>query len=91
MIDTKALRAIAENTPESEWANRFGDTQAIALLDEVDRLRADLSGSLCVECGPDVNVDEDGCCTMCGGTALGTWLFRKHAELAAVGRTRGTP
>ena len=46
MIDTKALRAIAENTPESEWANRFGDTQAIALLDELDRLRAALGEAL---------------------------------------------
>ena len=71
---------------------RCNSAKAVAdLTAEVERLRADLSGSLCVECGPDVNVDEDGCCTMCGGTALGTWLFRKHAELATVGRTKGMP
>jgi hypothetical protein len=30
--------------------------------------------SLCVECGPNVRTDEDGCCSTCGGTAIGTWL-----------------
>lgn len=37
--------------------------------------------TLCVECGPDVRIDEDGCCALCGGTAVGTWLDKivKHA------------
>lgn len=30
--------------------------------------------SLCVECGPDVGVDEDGLCASCGATAMGAWL-----------------
>lgn len=30
--------------------------------------------SLCVECGPDVKVDEDGCCITCGNGAMGEWL-----------------
>ena len=30
--------------------------------------------TLCVECGPNVRTDEDGCCAMCGATAVGTWL-----------------
>lgn len=30
--------------------------------------------SLCVECGPNVGVDEDGCCAGCGATAMGAWL-----------------
>lgn len=30
--------------------------------------------SLCVDCGPDVKVDEDGCCVTCGNGAMGAWL-----------------
>ncbi len=30
--------------------------------------------SLCVECGPNVSLDQDGCCGACGGTAIGSWL-----------------
>lgn len=30
--------------------------------------------SLCVECGPNVRIDEDGCCAFCGNGAVGTWL-----------------
>jgi hypothetical protein len=33
--------------------------------------------TLCVECGPNVAIDEDGCCVTCGATAIGTWL-RDH-------------
>lgn len=36
--------------------------------------------SLCVECGPDVRVDEDGLCAGCGATAVGNWL-EEHAHL----------
>lgn len=28
-------------------------------------------GSWCPQCGPDVGVDEDGCCATCGATAVG--------------------
>jgi hypothetical protein len=51
-------------------------------LDEIGRLSARVSeitgennefwsATWCPECGPDVKVDEDGCCTMCGCTAMG--------------------
>lgn len=30
--------------------------------------------SLCVERGPNVRIDEDGCCAFCGNGAVGTWL-----------------
>lgn len=33
--------------------------------------------SLCVECGPNVNIDEDGCCVTCGGAAVGAWLYAR--------------
>lgn len=29
-----------------------------------------MQGSHCFECGPDVSVDEDGCCAMCGRDAM---------------------
>lgn len=35
--------------------------------------------SLCVECGPNVPADEDGCCSMCGATATGDWLTGRAA------------
>jgi hypothetical protein len=44
--------------------------------------------SLCVECGPNVRTDEDGCCAMCGGTAVGTWLDASQGRRTpAVDRT----
>lgn len=39
--------------------------------------------SLCVECGPDVKVDEDGCCATCGNGAMGAWLRKWTAAPAA--------
>lgn len=30
--------------------------------------------TLCVECGPSVAIDEDGCCVTCGNGATGTWF-----------------
>lgn len=29
--------------------------------------------TFCVECGPEVKVDEDGCCEECGRDAVGEW------------------
>ena len=43
--------------------------------------------SLCVECGPNVRVDEDGCCAACGASAMGPWADRAVAALKA--RTPG--
>lgn len=30
--------------------------------------------TLCVDCGPNVAVDEDECCALCGNGAVGEWL-----------------
>ncbi len=38
--------------------------------------------SWCPECGPNVMVDEDGCCQMCGSTAMGPGATKAH-DLAA--------
>lgn len=53
-----------------------------ALLDALDG--CDEWHSLCVECGPNVGVDEDGCCATCGATAMGAYLdaFRVTARAA---------
>ena len=40
--------------------------------------------SLCVQCGPRVGVDEDGCCAMCGATATGAWLDAFGARVDAL-------
>lgn len=41
--------------------------------------------TLCVECGPNVVVDEDGCCELCGNGAVGSWVSEHNpvALLAA--------
>ena len=39
--------------------------------------------SLCVECGPNVRVDEDGCCAACGASAMGPWADKAVAALKA--------
>lgn len=39
--------------------------------------------SLCVECGPNVRVDEDGCCAACGASAMGLWADKAVAALKA--------
>jgi hypothetical protein len=44
-----------------------------ARVAELEQRRPPLH-SLCVECGPNVRVDEDGCCASCGNGAMGTWL-----------------
>lgn len=35
-----------------------------------------MNRTFCVECGPNVKVDEDGCCVTCGGNAMGRWAER---------------
>lgn len=40
-----------------------------------------LLASLCVECGPNVKVDEDGLCTGCGATCCGQWLDKHWRKL----------
>ena len=42
--------------------------------------------TFCPECGPNVDIDEDGCCVTCGATAIGSavneavkyWDYCKH-------------
>lgn len=46
-------------------------------------------GSFCVECGPGVAVDEDGCCTGCGNSATGPWADRAAAVWRAIARLKG--
>jgi hypothetical protein len=36
--------------------------------------------SLCVNCGPNVGLDEDGLCATCGATATGDWLDEFRAK-----------
>jgi len=40
------------------------------------------TGSWCAQCGPNVLVDEDGCCSACGSQAVGDGA---EAALAAAG------
>ena len=35
--------------------------------------------TFCVECGPDVSIDEDGCCLSCGTSAVGRWLDEHYS------------
>lgn len=35
--------------------------------------------TLCVECGPRVEIDGDGCCVTCGNGATGSWLDSSHS------------
>jgi hypothetical protein len=31
--------------------------------------------SFCPECGPNVALDQNGCCVPCGSTAVGSWIY----------------
>lgn len=42
----------------------------------------------CAQCGPHVDVDEDGCCASCGTDATGEGADRAVAALAELGRIR---
>lgn len=42
----------------------------------------------CPMCGPGVAVDEDGCCTSCGSTAMGEGADEALEALAEVGHRR---
>ena len=37
--------------------------------------------SFCPGCGPNVQIDEDGCCVSCGAVAFGAGLDRLNAHL----------
>lgn len=44
--------------------------------------------TLCVECGPNVRIDEDGCCLGCGASAIGHWLDNRPTIVCLCGSTR---
>lgn len=63
----------------------------VEMAEEIERLRGETASDempafLCVECGPSPNVDEDGCCASCGGTAMGTWLDKADHYIARTAR-----
>jgi uncharacterized Zn finger protein (UPF0148 family) len=37
----------------------------------------------CPQCGPDVHIDEDGCCAMCGADAAGDGVDEAHKHRRA--------
>lgn len=37
-----------------------------------------MRATLCVECGPSVAIDEDGCCVTCGNGAVGRWVSENN-------------
>jgi hypothetical protein len=47
----------------------------------IERDEEPWTGTWCAQCGPDVAIDEDGCCSTCGGEAVG-----EGAELALAQR-----
>ena len=54
-----------------------------------DAIEATLFGQFwCPECGPAVASDEDGCCTMCGGTLITENVLRAIARVAAAEERR---
>jgi len=40
--------------------------------------------SFCPDCGPNVYIDEDGCCSSCGSTAIGDGLSRLNERIQAL-------
>lgn len=44
---------------------------------------SDREATFCPQCGPDVDIDEEGCCLTCGATAVGS-AVRDIASLQAV-------
>ena len=45
-----------------------------------NRLIRNTRKTLCPQCGPDVKVDDDGCCKECGATATGDWVSICYRE-----------
>lgn len=46
------------------------------------------TSTFCVQCGPMVTVDEDGCCATCGSTAIGPWASKAVNALARLRKFR---
>jgi len=66
----------------------LGEEEVVNQIQELERdqgrrkLAAEEDAPLmtwCPECGPDMDVDEDGCCVQCGATATGPWADKAHA------------
>jgi len=67
--------------------------EIVELRAEVQRLYASrnrwrlaagrVADTMCPECGPAVDVDEDGCCIGCGNGAMGTYVVELADRLRA--------
>ncbi len=78
---------------ENEWCGFVGrHVNALrspdSPLPEPEKQDATAWRTLCVECGPNVFIDVDGCCTTCGATATGTWLAALRSPDSEQGHTR---
>jgi hypothetical protein len=84
-VSGKRLVILLAPGQEPELMYRMADAVCVSLPEALEALRglgsearaSGFSGSLCPQCGWDVGVDEDGCCTACGCVAVGA-----GAELA---------
>ena len=50
-------------------------------VEPTEEIRKARRATLCPECGPGIQADEDGCCKTCGATATGEFVDRLQAEL----------
>lgn len=67
MVESMIRAFLAERERLGIEVHRQGDQGG----DAVSTLR-----TFCPECGPNVYIDEDGCCTECGALATGEWVSR---------------
>jgi hypothetical protein len=47
--------------------------------------------TFCPECGPNVSIDEDGCCVTCGATAIGSAVNEavKYWDYCVLSKSKG--
>lgn len=77
--ELRCLRKVAEQAVGDEESVEILSVQVADLKAEVERLRGLFGGIFCVECGPHVRIDEDGCCVHCGNYAEVSDIARKAA------------
>lgn len=68
---------------EALESERDAALRDVATLRKACEQLAEKCLSLCLECGPNVDTDEDGCCGMCGGSATGSYLDTVRAVARA--------
>ena len=91
--DPRAGLHVARRNAELICAAHDLAETVVALEAKVARLRVSYkllvaaagcaSETLCPECGPAVQVDEDGCCIGCGNGAMGTYVTERADALVA--------